>query len=199
MTTYTVISLQDILTYCNIETINSAFSEFKCEREKDLETFLVNRAIRYEQKGFGRTYLCLDNKAKEQGKLSIIAYFTISFTAMRIDGLSSSKKKKVLGDYPGRDTITFAPSFLIGQLGRSDSYSQKYISGHDLLKECYHMLSLAYGVIGGQMVILECREHMFSKFYENYGFKKLHDDLNEDGLYTLYQKINFDEYITYNE
>ena len=35
---------------------------------------------------------------------------------------------------------------------------------------------------------------MYEKFYEGQGFKKLYDDVNEEGLYTLYKKINFEEY-----
>lgn len=197
MSKYTVISLQDVLNNCERPTIEAAFRNFQCTREKDLETFLVDKAIQYEQKGFGRTYLCLDNKAQRQNKLSIVAYFTISYTAIRMRAIPNSRKKKVVGSLPGRDNLEFAPSFLIGQLGRSDNYSNEYISGESLLCECYHMLSVAYNVIGGQVVILECREHMFEKFYQKCGFKKLYDDLSENGLYTLYKKINFDEYLNY--
>ena len=34
---------------------------------------------------------------------------------------------------------------------------------------------------------------MFDKVYEAKGFKKLYDELNEESLYTLYQKIDFSE------
>lgn len=35
---------------------------------------------------------------------------------------------------------------------------------------------------------------MYDKFYEKKGFKKLYDELSDEGLYTLYQKINFEDY-----
>jgi len=35
---------------------------------------------------------------------------------------------------------------------------------------------------------------MFSKFYEKQDFKKLYDKVDEEGLYTLYKKIDFSEY-----
>lgn len=35
---------------------------------------------------------------------------------------------------------------------------------------------------------------MYEKFYKNQGFKKLYDELNEENLYTLYKKIDFNEY-----
>ncbi len=41
--------------------------------------------------------------------------------------------------------------------------------------------------------MLECREHMFDKFYKDQGFKKIRNELNDDGLYELYKKVNFEE------
>ena len=75
-----------------------------------------------------------------------------------------------------------------GQLGRCDSYSKENLPGEIILKEAYAAIDRAIEVIGGNLLILECREHMFSKFYEKYNFKKLYDEL-DNGLYTLYKKI----------
>ena len=62
-------------------------------------------------------------------------------------------KRKMLGNYPGRDSVNSISAFLIGQL------------------------------VGGFVIVLECREHMYDKFYKNIGFKKFRNELNEDGLY----------------
>lgn len=35
---------------------------------------------------------------------------------------------------------------------------------------------------------------MYAKFYEGQHFKKLYDDLNDENLYTLYKKVDFQEY-----
>lgn len=64
------------------------------------------------------------------------------------------------------------------------------------MNECYHAISIAARVVGGRLLILECREGMFEKFYEKHGFKKLYDELSEDKLYTLYKQIDFNEYWT---
>ena len=53
---------------------------------------------------------------------------------------------------------------------------------------------MAARVVGGNLLILECREHMYEKFYESQGFKKLYDEPNGEGLLTLYKKIDFNEY-----
>lgn len=100
----------------------------------------------------------------------------------------------MLGAYPGRDKLKSVPAYLIGQLGRSDSYSPQQLSGNTILSECYHAISLASMIVGGNLIVLECREGMFSKVYEKLGFKKLYNSLNEENLDTLYKKVNFEDY-----
>lgn len=100
----------------------------------------------------------------------------------------------MLGSFPGRDNLKSISAFLIGQLGRSDEYSNEDLSGQQILNECYHAISLAAKIVGGKLLVLECREHMYGKFYEKQGFKKLYDKLNDEGLYTLYKRMDFSEY-----
>ena len=196
MIEYQVIPLREILIDESIVSkIEESFKKFSCQREKDLENFLMRKAITYEKTNFGKTYLCIDKKELEKNQtLSIIAYFTIAQNSLDISNLSNKKKRKVLGNYPGRDSLNSIPTYLIGQLGRNDAYSSDDLSGEQILKECYHALSIAAKIIGGNLLILECREHMFDKFYSHYGFQKLYDTVDSENLFTLYQKINFDEY-----
>lgn len=83
---------------------------------------------------------------------------------------------------------------MIGQLGRCDIYSSEDLAGRQILKECYSIISSAARIIGGKFIVLECREQMFSKFYQKEGFSKLYKELNEEGLYTLIRKVDFSEY-----
>jgi len=135
-----------------------------------------------------------EDKLKNEGKFVVAAYFTIAQNSIDISQLSGKKKRKMLGAYPGRDSLNSIPSYLIGQLGRCDAYSGKELSGQQILDECYHAISIAARVVGGNLLIVECRECMYDKFYEKKGFKKLYDELSDEGLYTLYQKINFEDY-----
>lgn len=195
MVEYKVIPLGEILSKeYKQQTIEESFKKFSCQRETDLEDFLVRKAIPYEKTNYGKTYLCVNMEKLKDGEFDVIAYFTIAQKSLDISSLSGKKKRKVLGDYPGRDSLSSVPAFLIGQLGRSDKYIGDDLGGERLLNECYHAISLAARIIGGNLLVLECREHMFEKFYEGQGFKKLYDELNEEGLYTLYKKIDFGEY-----
>lgn len=196
MTNYKVIPLGEILCKeYNEQVIEQTFKKFSCQRETDLENFLIRKAIPYEKTNYGKTHLIIDqDKLENDGQFVVAAYFTIAQKALDISALTKKRKRKVLGEYPGRDSLNSVPAYLIGQLGRCDSYSHDILSGQQILNECYHAISIAARVVGGNILVLECRECMFDRFYEKQGFHKLYDELNEEGLYTLYKKINFNEY-----
>lgn len=195
MKEYVVVPLGEIIDKgYNKEKIENSFKKFSCRREEDLENFLVHKAIPYEKTDYGKTYLLVDKEKLDKGEFVILAYFALAQRSLDISGLSNKRKRKILGEYPGRDSIKAVPAFLIGQLGRCDSCTKEELSGQQVLNECYHAISLAARIVGGKLVVLECREHMFSKFYEGQGFKKLYNELNEEGLFTLYRKLDFNEY-----
>lgn len=172
MINYVVLSLGEILREgYDVNLIQESFKKFSCQRETDLENFLVNKAIIYENTDFGKTYLMVDSDLLKHSVFSIAAYFTIAHTAVDISGLSQKKKRAALGNYPGRDGLNFVSSYLIGQLGRNDTYTSYDLTGKQILDECYHAISLAAKVVGGRLLVLECRECMFGNFYEKHGFK----------------------------
>lgn len=192
---YRVIPLGEILNReYNQDKLNTAFKKFSCQREADLEDFLQEKAVLYEKTNFGKTYLILDSAELENKNFVIAAYFTIAQKSVDISEVPAKKRRKMLGAYPGRDKLKSIPAYLIGQLGRCDSYSSQQLPGDVILSECYHAISLASRIVGGNLVVLECREGMFSKVYEKLGFKKLYTSLNEENLHTLYKKIDFDDY-----
>lgn len=192
---YKVVPLGEILNKeYNQDKLNTAFKRFSCQREADLENFLQEKAILYENTNFGKTYLILDSTELKNKNFVIAAYFTIAQKSVDISEVSAKKRRKMLGVYPGRDKLKSIPAYLIGQLRRCDSYSSQQLSGNAILNECYHAISLASRIVGGNLIVLECREGMFSKVYEKLGFKKLYDSLNEENLHTLYKKIDFEDY-----
>ena len=197
MIDYKIIPLGEILGKdYNQQKIEETFKKFSCQREADLENFLLQKAIPYEKTNYGKTYIFIDNTVLKTGEIKILAYFTIAQRSVDISALSKKRKRKVLGEYPGRDNLSSVPAYLIGQLGRCDSCSSLDLSGQQILNECYHAISLAARIIGGNLIILECRECMYAKFYEKQGFKKLYDELSPEGLYTLYKKVDFNDYWT---
>lgn len=192
---YKVIPLGELLSKeYNQDKLNTAFKKFSCQREVDLENFLQDKAILYENTNLGKTYLILDSVELENKNFTIAGYFTIAQKSVDISQISAKKRRKMLGSYPGRDKLKSVPAYLIGQLGRCDTYSSLELSRNAILNECYNVISLASRIVGGNLVVLECREGMFSKVYEKLGFRKLYTSLNEDNLDTLYKKVDFEDY-----
>ena len=192
---YIVIPLGELLNAeYDQEKLEQSFQKFSCQRETDLEDFLKDKAILYENTNFGKTYLILDKEELDKGSFIVMAYFTIAQKSVDISAISNKQNRKMLGSYPGRDNLKSIPAYLLGQLGRSDSYSSQQLSGTDILNECYNAISMAARIVGGNLIILECRECMFSNFYEKHGFKKLYNDLSKDKLYTLYLKVDFKDF-----
>lgn len=196
MINYKVIQLGEMLdSGYDKQKIEEIFKKFSCQRETDLEDFLLYKAIAYERSNYGKTHLIIDyDELLQTGEIKIAAYFTISHRPIDISHLSKSKRKKTFKEYPGADHLNSISAYLIGQLGRCDNYTSKDLDGQTILNECYHAISVAARVVGGNVVILECRECMFSNFYEKQGYKKLSDELNKERLYMLYKKVDFREY-----
>lgn len=192
MSDYIVVSLSDFAEELeqNKEKLSDIFKKFSCHREKDLEDFLNYKALEYENSDFGKTFLFFDRVEFLQEDYNVVAFFTIGYTSVDISAISSKKRRKMLGNYPGRDKLNHIPAFLIGQLGKNDNYNY-YLDGEVILKEAYSAIKKANVIIGGKLLILECREPMFDKFYKNYDFQKLYPEVDDDNLLTLYKKINF--------
>lgn len=109
MKNHIIIPLREILA-CEeyeISKIEEAFSRFRCEKEEDLQDFLVKNAVVYDQKGIGKTFLFLNEEELMGEKHSIVidAYVTLATKGLDISALSKSKKKKVFGSYPGVDNL----------------------------------------------------------------------------------------------
>lgn len=103
MREYIIFSLGDLIKGDYTEKdLSPFFNDFTCEREKDLETFLRNKAITYDNSNLGKTSLIIDKDSFYQGRLDIMAFFTIGQTSVDIGELSKNKKKKLLGSVPGK-------------------------------------------------------------------------------------------------
>ncbi|MBC1423914.1 hypothetical protein [Listeria seeligeri] len=195
MLDYILVSLSDLLdSFKENEIEEKIKSSFSCRREKDLESFLHEKAILYERSSLGRTFLFLDKVKLLEGVFSVIGFFTTAQTSYDISVLSKKRKRKVLGSaVPGRDSLKSFPAFLIGQIGRNDLYTSEDLNGKTMLNECFLQLKQVSKIIGGEHVILECREYMFKNFYEAQGFQKFVEEPTPEGLLTLYNRIKFNE------
>lgn len=116
-------------TECELQR---AISLFKCIKDDDIQEFLHNKAIEFEDREQCRVYLILDEDKFDSGEISVQAYFTLSHRSLRYnDGVSKSKIKNISG-YKDRELESFV---LIGQLGKhiDVEYSSPILLG-DIMK-----------------------------------------------------------------
>jgi hypothetical protein len=118
----------------------------------------------------------------------IAAFFTLAITATDYSEISKSKKAKVLGSKPGRETFKAFGGILIGQLARDDRYDSGFINGEELLNECEKYIELGRQYIGGRIVYLDCKEILL-KTYQKSNYKLLTDSVTSEGYYKMYKVL----------
>lgn len=92
---YKVIPLGELLgKEYNQDKLNTAFKRFSCQREADLENFLQEKAILYENTNLGKTYLILDSTELENKNFVIAGYFTIAQKSVDISEISAKSGEK---------------------------------------------------------------------------------------------------------
>jgi len=177
-----------LIEMASTETISEVFSNFKCVKDNDIESFINDKSVLFDRKGKSKTHLLLNQDKLEKGIIEIVAYFSLAIHQLRIpEGASASQIRRLDGLYAkkGKNPITEIPSYLIGQLAKNDTYSSD-ISGSLLLEYALSIISKAEENVGGRVVYVECRDiAKVITFYENNGFKVLRRD-PDDGLIQMY-------------
>jgi hypothetical protein len=173
----------------DVKLLGLRLGEFRCSRDPQLERFIHKQAVPYESKGFGRTYLIFDTSSgHESGSEPIAAFFTLAITATDYSEISKSKKAKVLGSKPGRETFKAFGGILIGQLARDDRYGSDFINGETLLRECEAYIERGRRYIGGRIVYLDCRQALVGTYQKN-SYKLLSDIPSAEGYLKMYKVL----------
>jgi predicted GNAT family N-acyltransferase len=167
------------------ELLETQLREFRCIRDTDVEAFIQNRAIDYEESGLSRTFLYLGG---DDEKVEIVAYFTLALTSVNFTGISGKKRQKVLGRTPGRDSQDHFAGLLVGQFARCDGFDNTVISGTEMMHDCEGVIEEGRKYFGGKVLYLDCREHL-RNYYERYGFLLLNQTSTETGLYKMFKVL----------
>lgn len=171
---YKVINLRDIYDNLGEEKTKEILKNYKCEKNKDVESFIKEKAIEFSKQDISRTYIVM---SQYREKDVIVGYFSIAVKSTTIKKfiLSKTKKKRLL-KYAKYDDVTKGYSIalpLIGQLGKN--YYNEYnnlISGDILLKLACDKVKEIQNLSGGRYVFLECEDNEnIRNFYESNGFE----------------------------
>lgn len=99
-----------------VKQLAGTLSSFKCTKDADIQDFLQNKSLEYENRGWCSTYILANEERLEQeGTLFVDGYFTLSNKVIRLsETISSRKKKKLFSGLKKKDE--YIHFILIGQL-----------------------------------------------------------------------------------
>jgi hypothetical protein len=185
---YKLLLLADMYEQLGEIKLIEILSQFSCPLNKDVESFLHDKAITLDKQSVSRTHLVFSDF---RDKVVLIAYFTLANKYLIIPrkNLTSNYRKR-MQKFALEDedkTVFKVPSPLIGQMSKNftNAYN-KLIPGDELLKIALDKVKEAQKIIGGKYVYLECEDKpSLIRFYRSNGFwefGKRQLDRDETGL-----------------
>lgn len=170
---YIQINLAGLLDELGEDRTKSILSDFSCPLNKDVESFLTDKAIEFSKQGISATHLVF---ASLKNKPVLVGYFTLAskFITIYKKNISNRLRKRVRkfaqDDVVLKRYIMSTP--LIAQLGKN--YKNGYddlISGDELLKMACEKVRDIQANLGGRFVYLECEDKQrLIDFYDSNGF-----------------------------
>lgn len=167
-------------------TTQTILDSFFCAKNLDVEKFIREKSIRFEESSNARTYLIFDENVE-----NLWAYFSLTFKQIKINPAMMSKTKIKSIDGISK-SAKFINAFLIGQIGKNSTVVPNPIYLKQILDEIFSVLYEAQKIMGGRIVILECEDdHKLISLYEAHGFEliELESDISSH-LKTMYYNIS---------
>lgn len=188
---YNIVSLHSLIAdgLTEEEYNNFIVKDFRCPKNKDVESFLLEKAFNSCNRDSSRTYFIVDNDESKKFYETIIAYFTITDKIFEFtDEASGSLKKKLTGNKKANSLSTI----LIAQLGKNKNYNGEQIQGKQILREAETKCIEVYELASIKIIALEHQdEEKLHNFYnENHYILLDHASDKKNNLHLRYKKIN---------
>ena len=194
MTGYKIVNLKLMIEEIGEEHTVALLSGFSCPLNKDVETFLLKRAIEFSKQGISQKHIVF---ASYRNKPEIAGYFCLAnkYITVRANGLSSTLRKRInkFSVFDARIKSYCLSAPLIAQLGKNYSNGlNSLITGDELLKLACEKVAKIQMDLGGRFVYLECEDKpALIDFYSSNGFCKFDcrpldpDETDLDGAYLV--------------
>jgi len=150
--------LNELLSAYPEELVSCKLSGFSCEKDKDVESFLKEKAIVQEKKHISRTYLVYS-----VDQFEIMAYFTLAISNMDASGLQCSKGM----EHKMNINRGSAQCYLLGELGKCDKAPKGL--GKFAMDQAMDRILAANLNVGCRLLRVECKDAL-ATYYEDNGF-----------------------------
>lgn len=171
--------------------LDKVFSSFNpVQKNKDIEDFLKNKAVSFEQNRITSTFLVVNDEQLKKDKFVLDGFFSLSISLLCLkDDTAEDDKKKIRNQQQSSKGTNF-PMYLIGQLAR-DVRTKKGFGKEELLTAISY-IKVAQDRVGGSLVCIDCKNELID-YYSTFGFKFLQKnkkkDANGDKLNRMYAVI----------
>ena len=160
-------SINELLKINNEDEIIAYLSDFVCNKNIEIESYLKNNSIDFNKKHQAMTYLLFDRNR------DVIAYFALSVKPISIkcEQLSNNELKKLLriAEIDINDNSLNPSAYLIAQLGKKDG---SIINLDMIFKFVNYYINAAQDICGGVVEFLESENNdRLIKLYKDRGFK----------------------------
>ncbi|MBC2055043.1 hypothetical protein HCJ57_00790 [Listeria booriae] len=146
--------------------INRVDSSFYCTKNKDVMTFLRNKAFDSELHHLTRTYFYTHEE-------EWLGFSTISLKILQISALETAMKKKLIASSKSPNNIAEIPAYLIAQVAKNENNTLSGFCANDILTHAIQEIDNARNLVGGKIVVLDCvNVEKVIKKYESFGFMK---------------------------
>lgn len=190
---FNVANLLDMVEELGEERVNEILANFS-SLNKDVETFLLERALIFAKQGISQTHLVI---ASYKEKPVIVGYFTLAskefvYKKNGQNKLSNNicKRIKRFGQIDPYCCSVRINAPLIGQIGKNyfqEEYT-KLITGDELLTIACDKIMEAQRILGGRIVYLECEKlDCLINFYNQNGFVKFGERKLEKSEESLFE------------
>ena len=163
-------------------SIIEALSSFTCKRDADVQNFLRESAIPFEQQQWTVSFLLFNDEEAANRRLKLDGYFSLALKVFYFDDSVSKRKRRKMSGYAD-DQV---PAYLIGKLARSDDAPKG--TGAILLNHAIEYIKNAQSFVGGKLVYLDCKDELLA-YYESKGFLPIQKNPDRNDLNQLYVVI----------
>ena len=153
-----------------------SLSKFRCRKDKDIECFLREKSVIYENRGWCSTYLLInEEELVNHNNIFIEGYFSLSHKIVRLsEHVSKTRRKKLFHGVQNHGNYLHV--ILIGQLGKyigeGDDISK--ITATDMLECAFEIIYQVKNRITCSCVMVECKDlEKVKSIYGGYGFAEL--------------------------
>jgi hypothetical protein len=165
---FTVYPLADLYQELGENETQAILSKFSCHLNKDVESYLRNRAILSDKQFLAKTFLMFDENKR------LLAYFTLAnkIAACYPTHLPRNYRDRIKRFSVMREDHFEFSCILIAQLAKNDAVQDNPVRGVDILTASIKIVKHVHSYVGGKTVYLECENRpKLCDFYQSNGFR----------------------------